>query len=53
MRYVVSSSLAKEDLETNRSLVDLILEKDLLSQEEINKLLSPENMINPTKMRKV
>lgn len=51
--YEICSSLAKEALETNKSLVDLILERDLLSKEEINKLLSPENMINPTKMRKV
>ncbi len=51
--YETCSGLAKEALETNKSLVDLILDKKLLSKVELDKLLSPENMINPTKMRKV
>lgn len=43
--YETSSQLAKEALENNRSVYDLVLEKDLISMEELDKLLAPENMI--------
>lgn len=45
--YENSSSIAKEALETGRSVYDLTLERGLLSEEELKKILSPENMINP------
>lgn len=45
--YEVSTSLAKEALETNRGVYELVLEKNLLSKEELDKLLAPENMIGP------
>jgi len=45
--YEVSTDLAKEALRTNRSVYDLVLEKKLLSVEQLDKLLTPENMIGP------
>ncbi|HOP06193.1 MAG TPA: aspartate ammonia-lyase [candidate division Zixibacteria bacterium] len=45
--YETCSSLAKEALETNRSLYELVLERGLLSKEKLDELLSPENMIGP------
>jgi len=45
--YDVCSQLAKEALETNASVYQLALEKQLLSREELDHLLSPENMIHP------
>lgn len=43
--YEVCSSLAKEALENNRSVYELVLEKKLLTKERLDELLSPENMI--------
>ncbi|PID56955.1 MAG: aspartate ammonia-lyase [Ignavibacteriae bacterium] len=43
--YETSTQIAKEALETNRGVYELVLEKELLSEEELNKLLAPENMI--------
>jgi aspartate ammonia-lyase len=45
--------LAKEALETRKSLVELALEKKWLTQEELEEILSPENMIRPQIMRKL
>lgn len=45
--YEVSTKLAKEALDTNRGVYELVLEKNLLSKEELDKLLAPENMIGP------
>jgi aspartate ammonia-lyase len=42
--YETSTILAKEALETNRSVYDLVLEKNLLTKEELDKILSPESM---------
>lgn len=49
--YEASSKLAKKALETNRGVYELVLEQKLLSKEELDKLLAPENMIGPTKMK--
>jgi len=46
--YEVSTMLAKEALETKRGVYDLVLEKGLLSKEELDWVLNPENMIKPT-----
>lgn len=43
--YETSTMLAKEALETNRGVYELVLEKNLLTKEELEKLLAPENMI--------
>ena len=45
--YEVSTQLAKEALETNRGVYELVLEKNLLSKEQLDNLLAPENMIGP------
>jgi len=43
--YEVCTELAKEALENNRGVYDLVLEKNLMSKEELDKVLSPENMV--------
>ncbi|HKK20301.1 MAG TPA: aspartate ammonia-lyase [candidate division Zixibacteria bacterium] len=45
--YEMSTSLAKEALQNDRSVYDLVLEKQLLTREELDRLLAPENMIRP------
>ena len=45
--YEASTKLAKEALETNRGVYELVLEKKLLSKSELDDLLKPENMIKP------
>ncbi len=45
--YEVATDLAKEALRTNRSVYDLVLERGLLSTEQLDRLLTPENMIRP------
>ncbi len=43
--YEICTQLAKEALETNRGVYELVIEKKLLSKEELDELLKPENMI--------
>ncbi len=50
--YENSSMVAKEALKTGRSVYDLVIEKKLLSKEQLDELLKPENMIRPNKMSK-
>lgn len=45
--YETCTKLAKEALERNIGVYDLVIEKKLLTNEKLNKLLKPENMINP------
>ncbi len=45
--YETCTKLAKEALETNRGVYELVLEKKLLSRAELDDLLKPENMIKP------
>jgi aspartate ammonia-lyase len=45
--YETSTQLAKESLETDRGVYELVLEKKLLSKSELDELLKPENMIKP------
>ena len=45
--YETCTALSKEALATDRSIYDLVLEKKLMSQEELDRVLSPENMIRP------
>jgi len=49
--YENSSSIAKEALETGKSVYDLTLERGLLTEKEIKDILSPENMLKPQKFR--
>lgn len=50
--YVNSNAIAEEALQTGRSVYDLVLEKKLLSKEEIEEILSPEKMIRPRRIEK-
>jgi len=45
--YETCTKLAKEALERNIGVYDLVIEKKLLTIEKLNELLKPENMINP------
>lgn len=45
--YEKSTKLAKEALEKNRGVYELVLEQKLLSKEELDDILKPENMIRP------
>jgi aspartate ammonia-lyase len=48
--YDVSTELAQEALITGRGVYELVLEKKLLSREELDRLLSPEAMVRPRKI---
>lgn len=48
--YDVCSALAKEANIHNKKVYDLVLEKELLSKEQLEDILKPENMIRPKKM---
>jgi len=45
--YGPSSAIAKEALETGKAVYSLVLEKNLLSKEELDRILSPQEMIKP------
>lgn len=45
--YEKSTKLAKEALEKNRGVYELVLERKLLSKEQLDEILKPENMIKP------
>jgi aspartate ammonia-lyase len=48
--YKNSTKIAKEALETGRSVYDLVLEHGILTKEDLDTILSPENMIKPVKL---
>ncbi len=50
--YEASNIVAKEALESGRSVYDLVLEKQLMSKDELEEVLKPENMIQPVKVRR-
>ena len=43
--YKTSTKVAKEALETNRSIYDIVLEKGLMTQEKLDEALDPRNML--------
>jgi aspartate ammonia-lyase len=45
--YEKSTQLAKEALDKNRGVYELVLEKKLLTKSELDEILKPENMIKP------
>ncbi|MEA3504156.1 MAG: aspartate ammonia-lyase [Bacteroidota bacterium] len=49
--YEASSKLATEALATGESLYNLVIKNNLLSKEELDEILKPENMIQPRKMK--
>lgn len=48
--YKNSTKIAKEALETGRSVYELVLEHGILSKEDLDTILSPENMLHPVKL---
>jgi aspartate ammonia-lyase len=50
--YERSTEIAHEALAANRSVCELVLEKGYLKKEELDDILSPENMIKPRYMEK-
>ncbi len=50
--YEPSAAIAKEALKTGGSVYQLVLEKGLLSQEQLDDMLKPENMTDPREIPK-
>ncbi|MGL5562533.1 MAG: aspartate ammonia-lyase, partial [Tannerellaceae bacterium] len=50
--YETSTRLAKKALETGKGVYDLVIEENLMSKEELDDVLKPENMIKPRKFYK-
>lgn len=50
--YETSTRLAKKALETGKGVYELVLEENLMSKEELDDVLKPENMIKPRKFYK-
>ena len=48
--YKNSTKIAKEALATGGSVYDLVLQHGVLTKEELDTILSPENMIRPVKL---
>lgn len=48
--YKNSTKIAKEAMETGKGVYELVLEHDLLSKEDLDTILLPENMIEPVKL---
>lgn len=48
--YKNSTKIAKEALETGKSVYDLVLEHGILTKEELDTVLAPENMIKPVNL---
>ena len=48
--YKNSTKIAKKALETGGSVYDLVIEEGILTKEELDTILSPENMIRPVKL---
>ena len=48
--YKNSTKIAKEALTTGKSVYQLVLDHGILSKEELDTILSPENMIHPVKL---
>lgn len=50
--YEICTQVAKEALEQNKGVYDLVLEKGLLTKQMLDELLLPENMIKPQKIER-
>lgn len=50
--YETSTMLAKEALESGRGVYDLVIEHKLMSKDELDNILRPENMVKPRKFPK-
>ena len=45
--YKNSTKIAQEALQTGKSVYDLVLEHNLMTQQKLDDILNPENMLNP------
>ena len=45
--YLAAAEIAKESVKTGKTVVELVREKKLLTEEQIKKVFSPEGMTNP------
>jgi fumarate hydratase class II len=45
--YMAAAEIAKESVKTKKTVVELVREKKLLTEEQIAKVFSPENMTHP------
>ncbi len=50
--YKTSTKVAKEALETNRSVYDIVLERGLMTKEKLDEALDPKNMLNSHQIEK-
>ncbi|MDO4218239.1 MAG: aspartate ammonia-lyase [Bacteroidales bacterium] len=48
--YKTSTKIAKEALKTGRGVVELVLENKILTKEQLDKIMKPENMLEPVKV---
>jgi aspartate ammonia-lyase len=49
--YDNSTELAKEAMKTGKTIYDLVIEKKILTKEEIDTILKPENLVKPVKLK--
>lgn len=45
--YKNSTKIAKEAVKTGRSIVDIVIEEGILTKEQMDQILAPENLIQP------
>ena len=50
--YETSASIAREALESGRSLVDIVQERGLMTREQLDELLAPDHMLQPGKWKR-
>ena len=48
--YEHSTNIAKKAMETGGSVYDLVLEEGILTKEDLDKILDPDNMVRPVKL---
>ncbi len=49
--YEKSTEIAKEALKTGKSVYDLVLEKGVLTKEQLDTILDPKHMVKPSKIK--
>ena len=49
--YETCTQLAKDALESKESVYDLVLNRNLMTKEQLDRILAPENMIKPQRMK--
>ena len=48
--YEHSTTIAKKAIETGRSVYDLVIEEGILTQQDLDTILDPKNMVRPVKL---